>query len=588
MTVGIDLGTTHSLVALYEAGLPLVLADRDGQRLLPSAVYFPEGGLEPVVGYPALRQQALASDRTVLSIKRLMGRRDQDGIEFPHPVMRDESGRTVIQLAGGLHRPEALSALLLSRLKETAEQSLGAIVDQAVITVPAYFNDAQRAATKEAGELAGLKVMRIISEPTAAALAYGLDRLGELSRIAVFDLGGGTFDVSILQLHGGVFEVLSTHGDTNLGGDDLDAALADWLAGKLGWDDLTPPQRARLREEASRIKKQLSETDEALCSLPFADGGAGGQVKVKREDLETLARPILQRVVEPCRRALHDAGIAPSDLQEVILAGGATRMPLVRQMVREIFQREPDVSCNPDEVVALGAAIQAAILDGTLRHVTLLDVTPLSLGIETFGGLMNVLIPRNTTIPCKAGEMFTNAVDGQTAMRITVLQGERELAADNWELGRVTVPFTPAPRGTARVGVQFEIDANGILSVLTRDIASGKDTVLQIDHAVQVDDAKVEEMIGESVDHAFEDMNARLFVESSQKARELLAAVEVAYQQLGDDLEAGLRAEIDTLAAATHEALAKKELQNLRACVSALDDLTEPLATQVLEKLMAE
>ena len=470
-------------------------------------------------------------------------------------------------------------------------------VTRAVITVPAYFNDAQRAATVRAGQLAGLTVERIVSEPTAAALACGLADPGERRRIAVFDLGGGTFDVSVLALHEGVFEVLATAGDTQLGGDDLDHLLAASLweraafPGAPAFDALPVAARVRLIEAAEAAKKRLSTEDRADVAVPFLWQGQNLALELTRAQLERLAAPWAERTRRHCLRALADAGLRAEELDRVILVGGSTRMPLVRRLAAEIFGTEPDVTPNPDEAVALGAVIQAGILSGSLRQVLLLDVTPLSLGIETFGGLMNVIIPRNTTLPCKAGEMFTNAVASQASMLIRVLQGERELARDNWELGRVEVPFPPGAKGSARVGVQFAIDANGILQVLARDTAENRDVILEIQNtAVDVDDERVERMISESVAHAFEDMNERVWTEARLKAEELLPAVDAALSTLGDadsaQEAAGVRQHADEvrrlLSAEAHDARA------LKAANASLDDATQSLAVLLIERATEE
>jgi molecular chaperone DnaK len=526
MIVGIDLGTTNSLIGAMEAGFPILFADEEGRRLTPSAVAFDETveACAPTVGW-----LALARPDAVTSIKRDMGSATR------------RHGRS----------PEEISALILQRLKQIAERASGTEVREAVITVPAYFNDAQRAATKRAGELAGLEVKRILSEPTAAALAYGLDKIGEHSKVAVYDLGGGTFDISILELAGGVFQVLSTHGDTKLGGDDLDTAIAEQLG---------------ISREAAKLAKE-QRPDSAI---------------------DAICAPIVERTRAHCLRAISDAKLNSSDLDAVVLVGGSTRMPLVRRLVAEIFGQEPNTSQHPDEAVAIGAVLQAGILDGSVRNVTLLDVTPLSLGIETFGGLMNVLIPRNTTIPVKKGEMFTNAVAGQTAMRITVLQGERELAKDNWKLGEFDLAFTPAAKGHARVGVQFEIDANSILHVLARDVATGTDTVVEIRSAVDVAAEAVETMVGASVEHAFEDMADRQFVEARLKAEEMLPAIDMALMKLAGQVPAADKVRIDALVAEVRGAIADRHLQRLKKRLTELDDATQELATLLLESLMAE
>jgi molecular chaperone DnaK len=482
--------------------------------------------------------------------------------------------------------PEEVSSQILKRLKTIAEDRLGTEVIRAVITVPAYFNDAQRAATRKAGELAGFSVERILSEPTAAALAYGLDKISDRSKVAVYDLGGGTFDLSILQLDNGVFEVLSTHGDTRLGGDDLDEAIAGLLARKAGLDTPSPEAAIRLREAAREAKERLSSEESLTLRLPFLTGEKSLEIPITRAEMERVCEPIIRRTRAHCLRSLEDAGLNATDLDQIILVGGSTRIPLVRRLVQEIFGREPNLSQHPDEAVALGAILQGAILEGNLRNIALLDVTPLSLGIETFGGLMNVIIPRNTTIPAKAGEMFTNAVAGQSGMTITVLQGEREMAADNWKLGSLDIPFPPSPKGVARVGVQFSLDADGILQVLARDTVAGAEKIVEIRSAVEVSDEAVEAMLAGSLEHAFEDMDARIFTEARLKAEEMLPAVEAALAQLGSELPEAEIAEIHKQTAEVTAALATKETSRLKQALAALDQATQTLATRLMERAM--
>ena len=595
MIVGIDLGTTNSLVGVYDSGFVTLIADQEGERLTPSVVYFPAEG-EVLVGRAAVRMRTLAPKRTVYSAKRFMGGRvgEEQG-RFEYSIVGQAGAPVRFGIGDAAVSPEEVAAHVLVKLKADAERALGRTVEKAVITVPAYFNDAQRNATKRAGELAGLEVVRILNEPTAAALAYGLDRLEDRARVAVYDLGGGTFDISILELNQGVFQVLATNGDTRLGGDDVDGALVEYLAEESGVtarEDrdrrlAEPSVRARLREAAVDAKHRLSSVEQVEVALPFLDGEHSRTIVVTRELLERLARPILERTRIRCVRALSDAGLRAEDLHEVVLVGGSTRMPMVRSLVAEIFGRSPNTSQNPDEAVANGAALQAAIMDGVLRDVVLLDVTPLSLGIETFGGLMNVIVPRNTTIPFKAGEMFTNAVAGQRSMLIRVLQGEREKADDNWELGRFEIPFEPLPKGQARVGVQFEIDENGILKVLARDTNTGSEKVVEMASAVDVSDEAVEKMLEDSLEHAFEDMNARIYTEAKLKAEEMLPSVEKAVALVGEKLSvADLQAIRDAMTA-VESAIQSNSAQPLKKAVAALDDATQALATLLIESAMS-
>jgi molecular chaperone DnaK len=584
--VGIDLGTTNSLVGIMDAGFPILLADAGGERLTPSVVYFPTSG-EPVAGRAAGRMRVTDSAATVYSIKRFMGRRiGEEADDVGYALAGNPGAPARVKIRDEEFSPEQISALILKKLKADAERAMDRKISRAVITVPAYFNDAQRNATKAAGELAGFTVERIVNEPTAAALAYGLDKLGGKSKIAVYDLGGGTFDISILELNQGVFQVIATNGNTRLGGDDIDNALVAYLATPAGISDTAT--LARLREAAIDAKHRLSTQLETTINLPFYDGAKSLSISLTREGLERVARPIIERTRNHALRSLADAKLSPADLDEIILVGGQTRMPLVREFVRDLFGREPNTSQNPDEAVALGATIHAGILGGTVQDMVLLDITPLSLGIETFGGLMNVIIPRNSTIPIKAGEMFTNAMPGQRAMLIHVLQGEREMARDNWALGKFELEFEPAPKGQARVGVQFEIDANGILHVLARDTKTGLEKTVEIQSAVDVSDEAVEKMISESIEHAFDDMSERVFTEAKLKATEMLPAVRKALALAGDQLDDAGKAKIAQLTQEVEAAMESGEAPRLKRANAALDEGTQHLAALLVERAMEE
>lgn len=589
--VGIDLGTTNSLIGVMDTGFPVLIPGQNGSRLLPSVVSW--AGDRLIVGEEARRRRAAFPRDTLYSVKRFIGRPYQDlraeELDVAYPVKRSSTGLVELHASGKAWRPQDVSAEVLSHLKSRAEEYLKGPVSRAVITVPAYFNDGQRTATLEAGKKAGLQVERLLNEPTAAALAFGLDRKSR--RVAVYDLGGGTFDLSILEMRDGFFQVLSTHGNTRLGGDDIDGLLAQELIRRLAQQTSKPLDagvRARLMEAAEQAKCRLSFQEEITIELPFLLGDFSFQTLLTQAELQALARPVIDKTRAHCLRALADAKVDSRDLDEVILVGGQTRMPYVQKIVAEIFEKEPNTSINPDEAVALGAVIQGGILSGAIQNMTLLDVIPLSLGIETFGGLMNVMIPRNSSIPTKAGEQFTNAVDGQKSVLIHVLQGERELVKDNWDLGQFELPFAPLPRGKARVGVQFEVDANGILHVLARDIATGVEKRVQMKSTVDVSDEAVERMVSESVDFAFDDMKQRRLVELRQKAASLAEVTQKVLSTLGEKITLQDKAAVAFLLQELERASQGEDEGVLTKAIENLDQGTISIAEKLMELSIEE
>ncbi len=597
--IGIDLGTTNSVVAVMEGGEPAVISNQEGSRLTPSVVAFTKDG-EILVGHVARRQAITNPENTVFSIKRFMGRRYDEVLEeikkVPYKVVKAANGDVRVEIRGKLYSPPEISAMILRKLKESAEAHLGDKVTQAVITVPAYFNDSQRQATKDAAAIAGLEVLRIINEPTAAALAYGLDKKAD-EQIAVYDLGGGTFDISILEIGQGVFEVKATNGDTHLGGDDFDQRVIDWIADEFKKEnriDLRQDRMAlqRLKEAAEKAKIELSSTLQTEINLPFVTADATGPkhlvMTLTRARLEALVADLVERTIEPCRRAMKDADVTEEDIDEVILVGGQTRMPKVQETVKQLFGKEPHKGVNPDEVVAVGAAIQAGVLAGDVKDVVLLDVTPLSLGVETLGGVTTVLIPRNTTIPTKKSETFSTAADNQTTVDVHVVQGERSLARDNRTLGRFQLSgIPPAPRGQPQIAVTFDIDANGILNVSARDMASGKEQQITITASSGLSKSDVERMVREAESHAAEDARRRQEVELRNQTDSLLYQTERALAEQGDALAAGDRAAVEQALNEARDAVKGDDVERMRRAQEGLNRAAQTLTEAAHRKQTA-
>jgi molecular chaperone DnaK len=588
--IGIDLGTTNSVVSVMEGGNPVVIPNQEGSRLTASVVAFTKDG-EILVGQVAKRQAVTNPENTVFSIKRFMGRRYDEVVNeiklVPYKVVKAPNGDVRIEIRGKQYSPPEISAMILRKLKEAAEAHLGGTVTQAVITVPAYFNDSQRQATKDAGKIANLDVLRIINEPTAAALAYGLDKKKD-EQIAVYDLGGGTFDISILEIGQGVFEVKATNGDTHLGGDDFDQRVIDWIADQFGKEhgiDLRKDRMAlqRLKEAAEKAKIELSSTLQTEINLPFITADATGPkhlvMALTRAKLEGLVADLIERTVEPCHKAMKDAGVTASDIDEVVLVGGQTRMPKVQDVVKQLFGRESHKGVNPDEVVAIGAAIQGGVLAGDVKDVVLLDVTPLSLGIETLGGVMTTLIPRNTTIPTKKSETFSTASDSQTSVEVHVLQGERQMARDNRTLGRFHLQgIPPAPRGQPQIDVAFDIDANGILNVSAKDNASGKQQQITITASSGLSKDEVDRMVREAEANAAEDARRRQEIEQRNQMDALLYSTERALAEHGAKLSSSERDSVERALAEARDALKAEDPERIRRTQEGLTAASRTLA----------
>ncbi|MDO5674910.1 MAG: molecular chaperone DnaK [bacterium] len=590
--IGIDLGTTNSCVSIMEGGEPKVIENSEGNRTTPSIVAFTDSG-ERLVGQVAKRQAVTNPARTLFAIKRLIGRKFSDpevkkSVEVsPFEIVEGAGGDAVVQVEGNTYTAAEISAMILGKMKQTAEEYLGETVTDAVVTVPAYFNDAQRQATKDAGKIAGLNVQRIINEPTAASLAYGLAKKGE-EKIAVFDLGGGTFDVSILEIGDGVFEVKSTNGDTFLGGEDFDMRIVNWLADEFKRDqgiDLRSDKMAlqRLKEEAEKAKKELSTAKETDINLPFITADASGpkhlNLKLSRAKLEALVEDLIDRCEGPCRTALKDAGLSASEIDEVILVGGMTRMPKVQEKVRAIFEKEPHRGVNPDEVVAMGAAIQGGVLKGDVKDVLLLDVTPLSLGIETLGGVMTKLIEKNTTVPTKKSQVFSTAADNQPAVSIHVLQGEREMAQYNKTIGRFELAdIPPAPRGVPQIEVAFDLDANGILSVSAKDLGTGKEQSIRITASSGLSEAEIERMKKDAELHADEDKKRKELVEARNNADSMIHMTGKTLQELGDKVDAATKSNVEQEIEKVKAVIEGEDVEAIKSATESLTQASHKLA----------
>ncbi|OYW16499.1 MAG: molecular chaperone DnaK [Novosphingobium sp. 12-64-8] len=603
--IGIDLGTTNSCVAVMDGGTPKVIENSEGARTTPSIVAFTRDG-ERLIGQPAKRQAVTNGDNTIFAVKRLIGRRFDDPVTqkdtalVPYTIVKGKNGDAWVKAGGEDYSPSQISAFILQKMKETAESYLGETVTQAVITVPAYFNDAQRQATKDAGQIAGLEVLRIINEPTAAALAYGLDKQ-DGKTIAVYDLGGGTFDISVLEIGDGVFEVKSTNGDTFLGGEDFDTVVVEYLADKFKAKenmDLRGDKLAlqRLKEAAEKAKIELSSAQSTEINLPFItarmEGGSTTPLHlvetITRSDLEKLVADLIKRTLEPCKKALADAGVTAKEIDEVVLVGGMTRMPRVREVVKEFFGKDPHTGVNPDEVVAMGAAIQAGVLQGDVKDVLLLDVTPLSLGIETLGGIMTKMIDRNTTIPTKKSQVYSTAEDNQQAVTIRVFQGEREMAQDNKMLGQFDlVGIPPARRGVPQVEVTFDIDANGIVNVSAKDKGTGKEQQIRIQASGGLSDNDIDQMVRDAEKFAEEDKKRREGAEAKNNADSLVHATERQLEENGDKIDAGLKAEIEAAIAEAKTAIEGGNVDDMNAKTQALTEKAMKMGQAIYEKEQA-
>tara|TARA_R110002073_G_scaffold36975_7_gene107488 strand:+ start:2338 stop:4284 length:1947 start_codon:yes stop_codon:yes gene_type:complete len=595
--IGIDLGTTNSCVAVMDGGKPKVIENSEGARTTPSVVAFTKDG-ERLIGQPAKRQAVTNPESTIFAVKRLIGRRFDDPMTkkdmelVPYEIVKGANGDAWVKAGGEDYSPSQISAYTLQKMKETAEAYLGETVTQAVITTPAYFNDAQRQATKDAGKIAGLEVLRIINEPTAAALAYGLDK-SEGKTIAVYDLGGGTFDISILKIGDGVFEVKSTNGDTFLGGEDFDAKLVEFLAAdfkKSESIDLTKDKLAlqRLKEAAEKAKIELSSAQTTEINLPFITADQNGPkhlVKtISRSDLEKLVGDLVKRTLDPCKKALKDAGVEAKDIDDVVMVGGMTRMPLVRETVQKFFGKEPHVGVNPDEVVAMGAAIQAGVLQGDVKDVLLLDVTPLSLGIETLGGVFTRMIDRNTTIPTKKSQVYSTADDNQGAVTIRVFQGEREMAADNKMLGQFDlVGIPPAPRGVPQIDVTFDIDANGIVNVSAKDKGTGKEQQIKIQASGGLSDSDIDQMVQDAEKFAEEDKKRRAEAEAKNNAESLVHTTERQLDEHGDKIDAELKGQIEAAVTETKEAIESGDPEAMKTKSEALAQVSMQMGQKIYE-----